>query len=118
MDKLILKYFKPEEFKMGKETVYEKMDRSFLLKLDQLRELVSEPLSINSSYRSEIYNKELKGAKNSLHLEGRAVDIACNNGILKAKIIKNALNLDLSCGVYNNWVHVDNREIQIVYNGC
>jgi len=117
MNKLTLKYFKPEEFKMGKELVYEKMDESFLIQLDKLRELVGESLIINSSFRTELYNKALKGAKNSMHLKGRAVDLACNNGTLRAKIVKNALNLGLSCGVYDTWVHVDNRGLQILYHG-
>lgn len=117
MNKLTLKYFTPDEFKMGKEIVYDKMDSNFLVKLDKLRELVDEPLVISSSYRSRLHNKAVGGAANSLHLKGKAVDIKCFNGTLRAKIIKNALNLGLSCGVYNSWVHVDNRAFQIVYNG-
>lgn len=117
MEELKLKYFSPEEFKMGKEIVFDKMDTIFLRQLDNLRELVGEPLIINSSYRSRLYNKAVGGSENSLHLKGKAVDIRCNNGTLRAKIIKNALNLGLSCGVYNSWVHVDGRRLQIVYNG-
>lgn len=117
MNKITLKYFKPDEFKMGKEIVYEKMNSDFLIKLDKLRELVNEPLKVNSCYRSEDYNKSVGGSKNSLHLTGKAVDLHCNNGTLRGKIIKNALDLGLSCGVYNNWIHVDNRKLQIVYVG-
>lgn len=117
MEQVELRYFTPEEFKMGKEIVFNKMDAAFLKLLDTLRELVGEPLKINSSYRSKLYNKAVGGSENSLHLKGMAVDIHCDNGTLRAKIIKNALNLGLSCGVYNNWVHVDSRKFQIVYNG-
>lgn len=117
MNILTLKHFKPGEFRMGKEIVYDKMDSDFLLLLDKLRELVGESLQINSSYRSKLYNEAVRGSKNSLHLRGKAVDLYCNNGTLRAKIIKNALNLGLSCGVYNTWIHVDNRKFQIVYNG-
>ena len=112
-----MKYFKQEEFKMGKEIVFDKMDTTFLNLLDNLRELVGEPLRVNSSYRSVLYNKALGGATNSLHLKGIAVDLHCTNGTLRAKIIKHALNLGLSCGVYNNWVHVDNRKFQLLYVG-
>lgn len=112
-----LKYFKKEEFKMGKEVVFDKMDPIFLKLLDELRELVGEPLIVNSSYRSKLYNKAVGGSENSLHLKGKAVDLRCNNGTLRAKIIKNALNLGLSCGVYNMWIHVDSRKFQIVYVG-
>lgn len=117
MSNIKLKYFKPGEFRMGKEEVYDKMDKEFLLTLDKLRELVNKPLSISSSYRSKLYNAALNGAKASMHLKGRAVDIPCTSSSLRAKIIRNALNLGLSCGVYKNWVHVDNRAYQIVYHG-
>ena len=112
-----MKYFVPEEFKMGKEIVFDKMDTTFLKLLDELRELVGEPLIVNSSYRSKFYNKAVGGSENSLHLKGKAVDLRCTNGTLRAKIVKHALNLGLSCGVYNTWVHVDNREFQILYVG-
>ena len=112
-----LKYFKPTEFKMGTEIVFDKMNSQFLEKLDTLRYLCGIPLKINSSYRTEDYNKSVKGAKNSMHLEGRAVDIACINSTTRAIILKNALAMGLSCGVYKTWIHVDDRDKQIVYHG-
>lgn len=112
-----MKYFKPEEFKMGKEVVFDKMDTTFLKLLDELRELVGEPLIVNSSYRNKLYNKAVGGSENSLHLKGKAVDLRCTNGTLRAKIVKHALNLGLSCGVYNTWVHLDSRCYQILYVG-
>lgn len=112
-----MKYFKPEEFKMGDKVVFNKMDTTFLKLLDELRELVGEPLIVNSSYRSKLYNKAVGGSENSLHLKGKAVDLHCTNGTLRAKIVKHALNLGLSCGIYNTWVHADLRPFQIVYCG-
>lgn len=110
-----MRYFKPEEFKMGKEIVFDKMDKDFLLKLDKLRELCNIPLKINSSYRSVNYNKSVGGASNSMHIYGKAVDIACNSSVTRGVILKNALNLGMSCGVYRTWIHVDNRDTQLVY---
>lgn len=112
-----MKYFKPEEFKMGNEVVYDKMNSEFLEKLDGLRYLCSIPLKLNSSFRSKEYNKSIGGATNSMHLLGRAVDIACNNSITRAIILKNALNMGLTCGVYKTWIHIDDRETQLVYHG-
>lgn len=117
MKEVKLKYFSPKEFKMGDKNVYDKMNIEFLLILDKLRHNVGQSLHINSSYRSIFYNKKVGGSANSLHLKGKAVDLYCDNGTLRGKIIKNALNLGLSCGVYDRWVHLDNRESQIVYNG-
>ena len=110
-----MRYFKDSEFVMGDKNVFHKMDADLLHRLDLLRELVSEPLSINSSYRSEEYNKGVGGSKKSQHLTGNAVDLQCNNSTLRAKIVKHALDLDLTCGVAKTFVHIDNRENQIVF---
>lgn len=112
-----LVHFTPEEFKQGNKNVYNNMDKSFLVKLDKLRELCGMPLKINSSYRDKEYNKSVGGSENSMHILGRAVDIACNNSVTRGIILKNALNLGLTCGVYRNWIHVDDRLTQLVYVG-
>ena len=110
-----MKYFKESEFVMGKELVFDKMDIDFLKLLDDLRECVSEPLHISSSFRSEEYNKSVGGSSNSQHLIGNAVDLKCNNGVLRLKIVENALALGLTVGVAKNFVHIDNRVSQIVF---
>jgi uncharacterized protein YcbK (DUF882 family) len=100
---------------MGDKNVFDKMDSDLLHRLDLLRGLVSEPLNINSSYRSKEYNKSVGGSKNSQHLKGKAVDLHCNNSTLRAKIVRYALELDLTCGVAKTFVHIDNRDNQIVF---
>jgi len=110
-----MKYFKESEFVMGEEQVFNKMDSDLLHRLDLLRELVSEPLYITSSYRSEEYNKSVGGSSKSQHLTGNAIDLSCNNGTLRAKIVKHALELDLTCGVATTFIHIDNRENQVVF---
>lgn len=112
-----LTHFKPEEFKMGSTIVFDKMNKDFLLKLDELRDKCNITLKINSSYRSPEYNRSIGGATGSFHILGRAVDIACNNSITRGIILKNALSMGLSCGVYKTWIHVDDREQQLVYVG-
>lgn len=59
-----LKYFKQTE-NWGEP---DKMDEALLLKLDQLRELVKEPININCGTQGE-------HVTNSLHYQGKAVDI-------------------------------------------
>ena len=110
-----MKYFKETEFVMGKELVFDKMDSDFLKLLDDLRECVNEPLHVNSSYRSVDYNKSVGGSSKSQHLSGNAVDLKCNNGALRLKIVENALALGLTCGVAKSFVHIDNRISQIVF---
>lgn len=45
--------------------------------LNYLREKFGKPIIINSAYRSEPVNKQIGGAKRSLHKQGRAADIRC-----------------------------------------
>ena len=110
-----MRYFKESEFTMDGELVFDKMDADFLIDLDNLRECVEEPLTITSSYRSLDYNRQVKGSTRSQHLTGNAVDLACDNGKLRAKIVEYALGLCLSVGVAKNFIHVDNRPQQILF---
>jgi hypothetical protein len=48
-------------------------------------------------------------------MEGIAADIQCVGSIPRAKLVKHALNLGLTVGVYKNFVHVDDREHQIMF---
>lgn len=43
--------------------------------LNYLREKLGAPIYINSAYRTEAVNKQVRGAKRSLHMQGRAADI-------------------------------------------
>jgi len=52
------------------------IDEALLSKLEALRVLWGMPLVLTSGYRCEKYNKEVGGVPNSLHLQGRAVDVA------------------------------------------
>ena len=110
-----MKHFKESEFMMDEENVFNEMNTEFLCLLDDLRELVGEPLKVNSSYRSVAKNQAVGGSSKSQHLLGNAVDLSCNNGVLRLKIVQNALELGLSVGVNKYFIHVDNRLKQIVF---
>ena len=110
-----LKYFKPSEFIMGDEEVYHLMDTIFLETLDELRYMVCEPIHITSSYRSPAYNKSVNGSKGSFHLKGRAVDIACTDSRSRMVIIREALKLGMTVGVAGAFLHLDDRDYQIVF---
>jgi len=110
-----MRYFKIEEFVMGDENVFDKMDTDFLNILDNLRGLVGFPLTINSSYRSPEYNKSINGATHSKHMEGIAVDLHCTDSTKRAILVKGALDMGLTVGVGKTFVHVDNRPKQIMF---
>lgn len=43
--------------------------------LNFIRERFGAPIIVNSAYRTDAVNKQVKGAKRSLHKQGRAADI-------------------------------------------
>jgi uncharacterized protein YcbK (DUF882 family) len=82
-----MKYFKIEEFTCDGAICYDKMSPKLLKMLDQAREKANTPFKITSSWRSQEKNNSLKNSsKNSSHLKGMAVDIACNSGLERLKI--------------------------------
>jgi zinc D-Ala-D-Ala carboxypeptidase len=45
--------------------------------LDPLREVIGQPIKVNSGYRGPVLNQRIKGATKSQHLNGQAADIQC-----------------------------------------
>lgn len=110
-----LSNFKEHEFTMGSENVLDKMDIPFLQKLDALRTACGFSMTLNSTFRSMEYNKSIGGSSTSMHLLGRAADIKCNFGSRRVVIVREAIKLGLSVGPAKTFVHVDNRETQILF---
>lgn len=110
-----MKHFEPSEFKQNITIVFDKMDINLLNNLDSLRELCGFSLTINSSYRSPEYNKQIGGAINSMHILGRAVDLHCTDAIKRGVIVKHALNLGFSVGIAKSFIHIDNRDTQLIF---
>jgi len=104
-------YFKEREFNMGGEPCFDMMDSTILMSLDILRELVKRPFTITSSYRSISYNKKVGGAKHSQHRTGKAVDVSTYgwSSVDKAKLVLEALKMDLSVGIAKSFIHIDCR---------
>lgn len=74
----------------------------------------SKPLIINSAYRTLIYNKQIGGAPNSQHLDGRALDIQSPKGldiaIFHGELLRNASWMGIKgLGKYNTFCHIDIR---------
>lgn len=55
------------------------MQDNFMQTILWMRIACDFPFVINSAFRCESHNKKVGGAKNSLHTQGRAIDIACNS---------------------------------------
>ena len=77
--------------------------------LQRIREHFKAPVTINSAYRTEKYNKKVGGAANSYHVKGRAFDIVVK-GVSPSEVAKYAYEIGIPGIIqYNTFVHVDSR---------
>ena len=110
-NKYISRNFKVSEFrcKDGSDKIL--IDVDFIQnKLQAIRDHFGAPVTINSGYRTESYNKKVGGAKKSFHMTGQAFDIVVK-GHTPAEVARYAQSLDIKGIIqYNSFVHIDGRE--------
>ena len=83
-------------------------------KMDQIREHFGKPINVHVAYRSPEYNKLVKGASKSAHLQGLACDfdvkgLSCDDvrkDILEHKLL-DSLELRMEDLPNSTWVHLD-----------
>lgn len=93
------KYFKKIE---------ENMDKTFLQKLDEARELAGIPFIINSAYRSPEHNAKIGGKPNSSHIKGLAVDISVTDSRTRFIVLNALINAGFNrIGIADTFIHVD-----------
>lgn len=115
---VLLKYFKPSEFKSCNPSCsIDAMDSRFLKDLDACRHIAGVPFRLLSAYRSSDYDKSKGRSGNGYHCSGRAVDVACVDGESRRAIIEGCLAVGLTFGVYPSFIHIDNRRKPIVFVG-
>ena len=85
------------------------MQLEFMLKLDQLRNRLGQPLQIVSGIRSPIHNAEVGGVDGSAHVGGYAADVYTRASMLRYKILYVALSDGLfrRIGVGKSFIHLD-----------
>lgn len=90
--------------------------------LQVLRDLLGEPIKINSGYRSEAHNKAIGGVKSSKHIKGLAADIRVKDletddlYLLIESLIKQGEMQEGGLGVYDTFVHYDIRGTRARWN--
>ena len=85
------------------------MDGAFLSLMDEVRSKAGIPLVLNCAYRSVEWDKSHGRSGNSAHTRGLAVDIRCNAGVTRYKIVKAALDCGVRrIGIGKSFVHLDN----------
>jgi uncharacterized protein YcbK (DUF882 family) len=91
--------------------------RSNLLELAQnlqkIRDVIDEPIYINSGYRSKLHNAKVGGVSNSYHTKGMAADIHVKGMSPEqlyttiSQMILNGSIKEGGLGLYNTFVHYD-----------
>ncbi|GAA3620670.1 YcbK family protein [Flavivirga jejuensis] len=89
--------------------------KELAVNLQIVRDILKEPIHINSGYRSEAYNAKINGVKNSQHILGKAADITMKQYtskdlalIFEDLILKGVLK-EGGLGLYNGFIHYDIR---------
>ena len=90
------------------------MQQSFLVLLDQARDIAGTPFKITSGYRTQSYNQSLrdrgyKASINSSHTKGYAADIAITSSLQRYIILNALLKVGFDrIGIADSFIHVDN----------
>lgn len=86
------------------------------VEFENIRLIVGAPVKILSAYRSPTHNAEVGGAKNSQHMEGRALDLQPPKGWTVDKFYKTIREYAgderskiYGLGKYPTFVHIDIR---------
>ena len=88
------------------------IDDNLLNLLEDIRNAVGEPITVNCCYRCPAHNAEVGGVPNSQHVLGTAADIDVTSlsiGVDELADIAVSLGAD-AIGRYPNFVHVDVRD--------
>ena len=84
------------------------MDMYLLGRLDKARERAGVPFQINSGYRCAVHNEEVGGSSTSSHLDGCAVDIACNTSKHRHAILRGLIEAGFTrIGIGKTFIHAD-----------
>jgi uncharacterized protein YcbK (DUF882 family) len=104
-------HFSRREFACKDGCGFDSVDPDLIDALEELREVVGRPVTINSGCRCWRHNADIGGSAQSLHLVGRAADIVIV-GVSPESVAWIAYALELFSGIkrYGTWAHVDVRE--------
>lgn len=85
------------------------IDPVLVERLQDMRNALKKPISINSGYRCAEWNKKVGGVGDSQHVHGKAADIQVS-GLTGRELAAYARKSGFtSIGIGDNWIHVDTR---------
>jgi uncharacterized protein YcbK (DUF882 family) len=90
--------------------------RTLFSKMELIRSLVASPIKVHCAWRPVEYNKLVKGASNSAHIQGMACDFSVSG--LSCDQVREMIvphleewNLRMENLPGSSWVHVDFRQV-------
>lgn len=113
---MLTKNFKEEEFECKCGCGSRKIAPAIAMLCQLVRDAYKVPVKVTSGVRCTSHNKNVGGAEKSQHVPdldgfGHAVDIQVE-GVEPEEVYELLDNLypnTLGLGLYNNWVHIDDR---------
>lgn len=89
---------------------------ALFIKMDKVREYLGVPIIVHVAYRPKSYNEFVRGAKNSAHILGRAVDWSCSIDCdaVREKLLPKleGLGMRMENKPKSNWVHLDTMPVK------
>jgi len=112
MNVQITENFHSDEFKCKCGCGLSDIDTSLIFALQKVRDEVATPMLCASGLRCKTWNKAVGGAENSSHQWGKAVDIACDDGVLRHRLMESFMKHFKRIGVAKTFIHVDNDHMK------
>lgn len=113
------KYFTKEEFVCKCGCGGCDISQKLVDKLNTVRELSKERMTINSGFRCLSHNKAIGSSDTSSHCKGLAVDIQADNSAYRYKLLRILYFLGFErIGIHDKFIHVDideNKPQNITY---
>ena len=94
----------------GDNDGFARVDPNVWVKLTVVGRRMGKQFTVNSGYRSPEYNRRIGGAKRSMHMSGKAIDISTRGWSTEEKadfIRKCSQEGFLGIGTYGTFIHID-----------
>ena len=91
------------------------LDYGLINRVQCLRTIMDIPFDVSSWCRCELHNRREGGTKDSMHPEGKAIDIIWRNWptSLRYMVLQNAFLMDFSgIGISKNYFHLDISDVK------
>lgn len=103
------RYFSDGEFKLAQPACsLDQMDDAFMCLLDNARHIAGVPFFVNSAFRSVSYELSKGRSGNSMHTQGKALDIRCVTNDMRYCIVSALIAVGFRrIGIGSSFIHVD-----------